>query len=455
MMVDSRGRGGRSGPSGPARQPEASRNTSGRSARDPLRRPTLPLLFLALPLALVAGGCGADSDTTDPDVEEDIFRTVVGGATHGCALTVDGIGMCWGSNRSGQLGAIPPGFITPVEVRGGFRFTELSRGTGASHNCGLTVEGLIVCWGRNDFGQAGDPEGNQDCPFRTCRRNPTPVPFELDGPVRQIAAGGTHSCALMEDGTAYCWGNNERGQLGAGPGEDRHLPVPVSGNRRFVDISAGEEHTCALDIDGTAWCWGFNRWSTLGHGRDPEDLFDRSTDSDMPVQVVGDLRFISIVAGSRQTCALDAEGRAYCWGSNGLGNLGNLRTDMECVSPPSTGGVPEKDRSAEPVPVCGDLRFEALTSGWSHTCGLTAEGEAYCWGANGDGQVGNCEFSQAQREPAPVCGGLRFQAIGAGSNHVCAVTPTGVLYCWGSNSRGQLGSSIPTVAGPVRVTRPG
>lgn len=145
----------------------------------------------------------------------------------------------------------------------------------------------------------------------------------------------------------------------------RTAPVPVSGGQRFAAISAGDSHTCGLTTGGAAWCWGLNQYGELGDGTTTMRL--------VPVPVSGGLGFASISAGGH-TCGVTPGGQAYCWGWNQFGQLGDGTTDSRLT----------------PVSVAGGLLFATVaTGGGSHTCGVTPTGEAYCWGQNDYGVLGN------------------------------------------------------------------
>jgi alpha-tubulin suppressor-like RCC1 family protein len=209
-----------------------------------------------------------------------------------------------------------------------------------------------------------------------------------------VFAGGAHTCALSSiPGAAYCWGRGESGQLGvpppsgtcvtdAGPYSCSMVPVPVGGGLTFEKLAGGGAHTCALASDGAAYCWGNNAYGQLGDGS--------TTNQNVPVQVAGGLTFASIDAGAPHTCALTSAGKAYCWGRNNRGQLGNGTT---------TG-------STAPVAVTGSLTFQLIAAGGfsiGHTCGLTHQGAAHCWGSSGAGQLGNNTNSMSS-VPAKVFG---------------------------------------------------
>jgi alpha-tubulin suppressor-like RCC1 family protein len=261
-----------------------------------------------------------------------------------------------------------------------------------------------------------------------------PVPVATDLKFVSIQAGASHTCALTSDGTAYCWGANDRGQLGDGTTNARLVPQAVTGGHTFRLITAGGfdiGHTCALTEQGEAYCWGDNERGQLGNGSGgfgQEDLDPHP----VPAPVVGAPNFASLTAGlGRHTCGFTDAGAAYCWGENPFGALGDGS---------------EGDR-ASPGPVSGGLAFVQLVAGGflGHTCGLIAGGTAYCWGDNERGQVG--DNSTADRlEPALVFGGLSFTTLDAGFRHTCGLATTGALYCWGSNGAGQLGTNSTTHA---------
>jgi alpha-tubulin suppressor-like RCC1 family protein len=154
-----------------------------------------------------------------------------------------------------------------------------------------------------------------------------------------------------------------------------------------------------------------------------------------------ELRAQTLVGSDRFTCGLTASGAAYCWGRNQFGQLGtrkNIGTD---------------DPNPTPAAVSGNLTFVSLTAGWSHACGLTSAGAAYCWGANGAlGSTKRLGPTNVSSTPIAVEGGHKFVALTAGNAHTCGVTDTGAAYCWGLNYFGQLGN--PTNSGVLGVGNP-
>ncbi len=233
-----------------------------------------------------------------------------------------------------------------------------------------------------------------------------------------VKAGDSHSCAINEDGLAFCWGVGSSGQLGNGFLASRSTPFPVSGGHMFAGIALGESFSCGITTAGEAYCWGLNNVGQLGDGT--------MTSQPSPTLVAGDLTFTSIVSGAFHSCALTTSGQAYCWGFSASGALGNGTTAVRTM----------------PTEVLGGHTFVSLTAGRSHTCGLTTAGEAFCWGLNMSGQLGDGTTSN-KLVPTRVLGGLTFASIGAGDTHTCALTTTGSAYCWGSTDQGRLGMGEP------------
>jgi alpha-tubulin suppressor-like RCC1 family protein len=168
-----------------------------------------------------------------------------------------------------------------------------------------------------------------------------------------ISAGASHTCGLSTDNVAYCWGSNAEGQLGTGALNDppAKTPTAVAGGLKFLSISAGSRHTCALDLSYHGYCWGNNDYGTLGDGT--------TTKRAAPTAVIGGLTFTYLLAGADATC-----GTGYCWGSNAYGQLGS--PTFEWVTVPSA--------------VSGGHSFRSLAGGSGAWCGVTIEGAGYCWG---------------------------------------------------------------------------
>jgi len=218
-----------------------------------------------------------------------------------------------------------------------------------------------------------------------------------------------------------------------------------SGSTRFTSITAGGLHTCALTAEGQAWCWGEN---SAGQAGFPAALTQACGEPihgwqcvASPHPIESALRFDALVAGAANTCGFARDGAIYCWGSNAAGQLGAPTTE-------TCDGVP---CSRTPVALPTEPKLRALALGTAaHICGLTAEGAAYCWGSNAGGQLGLGTSGGSRDVPTAVTGGRRFKAIAVGGEHTCALTTDGNPWCWGRDilppgEGGQSFSATPVV----------
>jgi alpha-tubulin suppressor-like RCC1 family protein len=287
----------------------------------------------------------------------------------------------------------------------GVAFRSVS--VGVNHSCALDEDGQAYCWGANASGQLGDGTTTDGAVPRAVSGGHTFV---------QIALGGQHSCGLDDSGGAWCWGAGAAGQVGDGAVANRTGPVAVSGGHSFVQLAAGGSHTCGVDEAGEAWCWGGNGQGQLGDGT----TVDRAT----PVPLSGLQIFAQIAGGYAHSCGLAQSGGAFCWGDNAYGQLGD-------------GGGPD---ALIPSPVLGPHTFVQLATGDRHTCAVYATGEVWCWGG---ALLGN---GSPTGSPIPVAGSgtSSFVQVAAGLAHSCALSSAGQGYCWGENSAGELGDGTTT-----------
>jgi alpha-tubulin suppressor-like RCC1 family protein len=298
---------------------------------------------------------------------------ITAGDTFACAVTAARTVLCWGSNDQGQLGdgTTDPSSV-PVPVADVSRAKAVS--AGFSHACALLVGGKITCWGSNSAGQLGNGvSGLWGAPSKVAR---------LGAKAVSVAAGGYHSCAVLETGAAKCWGENESGELGDGTTTDRRRPTQVSGLAKGVQrISAGQADTCAVTRKGAAKCWGLNESSQLGDGT----VTRRTT----PTQVYGLTSGVdSIAAGDTHTCAVTSTGAALCWGVNASGQVGDGTTSTR----------------SQPVQVATLTgKVGGIDAGYAQTCSTLGAGRARCWGFNGYGQLGDGTTTSRSR-PAEVQG---------------------------------------------------
>lgn len=241
------------------------------------------------------------------------------------------------------------------------------------------------------------------------------------------SAGLFHSCAVANDGRAFCWGRNFDGQLGIGfSGGNFNTPQLVTGGQTWQSVQASTQHTCGLTTGGQMYCWGRNSLGQLGIG--VRDFAIHPT----PLPVVGGHTFQSVASlgatTSLSNCGVTTAGAMFCWGLNSQGQLGNGTVTF-----------------VEPTPLLvtgGHTWAGSVGMERRFTCGLTTTGDALCWGTNDFGQLGRgtiTPFQDPNPTPALVVGGHTFQSVSAGTANACGLTPAGVALCWGRNLEGDLG----------------
>ena len=299
----------------------------------------------------------------------------VGGSV-ACGTTSDGKTYCWGSNASGQLGngtSAGGSSIVPTVVNGpssGAATNFVVVSSGSNHVCALTAAGKAYCWGDDSSLQLGNGES-----FGLASTTPIPVGGGLS--FVSVAAGGRHTCAVTSDGSAYCWGANDHGQLGTGSiGGPVDSPTPAAAGTKFKLISAGVSHTCGISTSGVALCWGANENGQLGDGG--------TSDTGIATQVSGSAAFKWISADSTNTCGVNTAGAVLCWGLNTYGQDGTG----------SIGGV----LTAPALINVSGVTFDQVTVGRRHACAVGSNA-AYCWGSNVLGALGN--ELQALKQPTP------------------------------------------------------
>ncbi len=427
--------------------------------------PIILRLLLALLLTMLVAGApdvAACSSSGEPVVGTDqadyppIGTAIISGSGFGCGELLSVLVTAPdGSTRSGDgLGSPGPDSVTPdgngaftmnyqlsgTLPEGGTYFgqegdytasvidasgtilaeTTFSDGLGGFHSCIVTPSGGVKCWGFNDRGRLGDG---------TVINRATPVDvFGLSSGVIQISLGAHHTCAVTSGGGAKCWGFNLFGQVGDGSPQAAFskIPVDVLGLTAGISqISAGTFHTCALTTAGGVKCWGENSQGQLGDGTTTMRL--------TPVDVIGlNSGVVQISAGMSHTCALLATGDVKCWGFNGSGGLGNGTKTSSLIAVDVTG------LSAPAI---------QISAGGHYTCAVITGGGAKCWGANGNGNLGDGTGTN-RTMPVDVIGLTSGVAqISAGFAYTCAVTTAGGVKCWGS----QLISTVPFSHTPIDI----
>lgn len=369
------------------------------------------LLMAGLLSACDEGGGGQLPEPTTTWID------VAAGLQHSCAVTTENVAYCWGSGAAGQLGTgAPTATVPPTAVAGGLRFRAI--GAGDDFTCGVTTGGQVYCWGENGLNQLGDgtttdrsapvpvaglppvaelfvgargvyaftEDERRFCWGADCRggNEPAlqPVPAEVASlpPLRGMASRGPHWCGASRARGVVCWGAGIHRSLGTPPAEFdplRDYTISMSGTS-FRDAAAGAAHSCGLASTGIVYCWGHNGYAQLGLGaREPTT---DPAEGRLPVQPIrGDRRFTEVFAGGRISCALDAEGAAFCWGDNAFGQVGAGSSSAAVTSPTEIAGGRKFLRLS-----IGSMDAE----GRQHVCGITLEGKLYCWGSGASGGAG-------------------------------------------------------------------
>jgi len=383
--------------------------------------------YLGRSAALAATTAALSLASPDQARADTTFPLISAGGYHVCTVKNDGELWCWGWNAAGQLGdgtntdKYFPWQITSV----GKNAVEIA--AGYDHTCARMKDGSLWCWGLNNDGQLGDGTN-------TSRNAPVQV-TALGNTVAGVSAGDQHTCARKTDGTLWCWGYNNFGQLGDGTNTSRNFPVQVATSGSFIEVSAGGEHTCGRKSDSTLWCWGDNVVGMLGDGT--------TTNRNTPVPVVGlGTPAAEVSAGEDHTCARLTDETLWCWGSNNNAQIGDgSHTD-----------------SSLPVWVdrLGTMVTQVSAGTWS-TCAREVDNSLWCWGRGGDGQLGKgTNLEKSIPTKVSVLGPVN--QVSAGQYFACAYDANSLPWCWGSALTGQLGrgnltsSNVPVQ--PLNFTNP-
>ena len=341
----------------------------------------------------------------------DSYVDISGGGDHSCGIDAGGVAYCWGNNGVGQLGT---GFGSPsttvpaaVDTSGSLPDTYKDIEAGEVFSCGIGIDDSVYCWGQNDEGQLGNG---------TLTSSASPVAVlagASPGQFTDLAVGAFHVGAIATNQQAYCWGYNGFGNVGVG-NTTRRNPSPLAvlvgpSPGTFTLITAGDHRTCAIGTDSRAYCWGSGTQGGNGNGA--------STDDSVMVQVSAGASsgvFASVAPGGNQTCGVSTSGSAYCWGRNASGQLGTSNN--------TAASVPVGVSTAGSLP---DI-YTSVSAGRDFSCGIATGGAAYCWGTNGNGELGIGSFGGTSNVPvavsiAGVLAGRSLQQIDLGPEFVMAI----------------------------------
>lgn len=384
----------------------------------------------------------------------DEVRSISAGQNDACAVRTDGSAWCWGYDYYGQLGDGTTGDaqnlrLVPVRVRQGTGDLTGVRAVSAGDDtsCAVKTNGTVWCWGSGHYG-VGD--GTTDDHHQAVKVRST-LGY-LTGMIAVSAGGGDSACALRDDRTVWCWGRAAEGEVGDGTTGDaqgnRLSAVQVRRGNGFLTaitaISTGiGYHSCARRSDGTAWCWGYDDHGQLGDGT-RGDANNSRLEAVKVKQASGPMTGVrSVSAGDQHSCAVKTDGTVWCWGDDRNGALGD-----------GTTGDPTTHDRLSPVKVkrgSGYLTDITAVSGGGdgrdHTCARRSDGTAWCWGYDlygqlGDGTTGNVD--NVRTKAVKVLRGTGYlsdvRSVDIGQSHSCAVRTNGTAWCWGTDVNGQLGN---------------
>lgn len=340
--------------------------------------------------------------------------------------------------------------------------------SGTNRTCAI-VSGGVYCWGYNGYGQLGNGQyvgSPQNIDNASSADSLVPVKVVQQAgmmagkTIVKIFVAQYHSCALSSDGNMYCWGYNATGQLGNGTTTDSAVPVQVGGalaGLTVTDIGGTRNTSCAV-ANSKIYCWGNGGNGLTGNGASPSSVTTPTlvsatgTATTLPANYTATALSTS---GSRSNlmCAI-ANGLAYCWGANDVGQVGDgTTTQRQLPTKVVTTGV----LSGKTVTAITQDGYPNIASGaYPHVC-VIASGGLYCWGDNNDGALGDGTTTDRSTPVAVVASGVlnghTIQDIKAGLRHTCTLAD-GAVDCWGNNGSGQIGDGTTTSrSSPVTVTQ--
>ncbi|MFO0647228.1 MAG: hypothetical protein U0326_13400 [Polyangiales bacterium] len=307
---------------------------------------------------------------------------VAAGASHACARKTDGTVWCWGSGAFGRLGnGSTDNALTPVQVQGVSGATDLAVGYG--HACAVVADATVRCWGRGtELGTGSISSSNTAVAVAGLTGV---VQVAASAPATFGGSVGPFTCARKTDGTVWCWGSNDSGQLATGttdnmPSARMAIASLVTGAQQLV---AGGAHACVVQAGGAVRCWGNNLGYQLGDGTQES----RAT----PVAPTGLTGVRAMALGRDTSCAILNDGTARCWGADSAGQLGR-----GMLAPL---GMRYDARSA---PVVTLTNIVTLALGEDHGCATTMDGVTRCWGSNSFAQLGNGTDGSFDGTPTPA-----------------------------------------------------
>jgi alpha-tubulin suppressor-like RCC1 family protein len=441
---------------------------------------------------------GVRCPTPSQPAPEQHFRSVSVDGLYTCAVRDDSVMLCFGLGDLGQLGTLGGDIshvpVSPHALPDGWAAVS----AGSRHTCGIREDGSTLCWGQNRTGQLGDGGGGLVL-------EPTLVD---SGPWRTVTASAAITCGIREDGTLWCWGRNSYGELADGTITARRRPLQIGSDVDWQLVSAGWDHICAIKTDASLWCWGRGLEGQLGMGSFLDLAAPQRNDAlpngwtdvaaatkatcgtnagamycwggiftgNVPRKMGSDTNWSSVDTQSysrlfnNTICGLDGA-QSGCWGDvatfpgTNLGDLQQLANgnDYACGIASGllfcAGSADSFGQQGLGMPNAGmaTMQQEATRQTWTRvdagdgaTCGITEGGALHCWGRGDMLGIGGLGDSPT----ALRIGSDTWRDVSVGAHHVCAITSAGALYCWGDSATGERGDGWGGSDQPVRVAPP-
>jgi alpha-tubulin suppressor-like RCC1 family protein len=337
-------------------------------------------------------------------------------------------------------------------------------------NCAVLDNGQVKCWGQNAgqlgtsaVSDVGDGPGEMDALGS--------VDLGVGRSAKSVSLAATHACAVLDNASLKCWGAGKYGALGQDEAVDRPspaslMPVNVGAGRTVQTVSASNGQSCALLDNGSAKCWGNGYFGSLSVSVSVVDLGDVDGYYYAIGDVPGEMELLpglsfgnghtakSIVGGTNATCAILDDNSVRCWGADYRGEIG--QESDQFISLDYIGKSPT-ELAALPAVNLGTARTAKMLSfGYSHVCAVLDNGSVKCWGGNESGQLGVGNTSDQGNDPGEMGDALKAVPLGpgrtahfvaTGQSHSCAILDNGTVVCWGLNDKGQLGLGNVTSVG--------
>ena len=372
----------------------------------------------------------------DYDPLEAIYEGLVTGEWNTCAIDDNGDVFCWGRNGNGQIGNNQVG--TSACGTSGHKCKDIPTRTddlgsdvvalafGHQHACGLTDAGTVKCWGRNNNGQIGVSGGDVKTPYG--------VSLGSGRTATSIYAGGHSTCAILDDGSTKCWGHNSNGQLGIGSTSNTNTPTTINSlgsGRTAVSLAMAMHSVCALLDDGSVKCWGDDSQGQLGNGGSNVDI---NSPPSSAINLGSGRTAKTITAGEYHFCAILDDDSITCWGDGLNGKLGTGSTS-DRSTPTAVSGSFASGRYAVYLDAGYDHTCAILDNGDLTCWGSDAKGQL------GNGAGSSSDVSSLSTSVISLGSGRTAISVSAGGTHTCAQLDNGQLKCWGNRADGQVGDN--------------